>query len=147
EVIRERREQKSQSGRYARAGRDQHLRNLQAARQLNGMKRPCPSKTHHRDAMNIATTFGNGCFERIGHRLVDDFMDPPCRLERIDPKRLGDVLLQRLLRSRYIELHSATGKIIGIEEAKDQIGIGDGGQLATPAIARGTWRCPSARWA
>ena len=50
-------------------------------------------------------------------------------------ERLGDLLADCRRRSVEIKLHAATEEIVRVENAKDQVRVGDGGELATAAVA------------
>ena len=55
-------------------------------------------------------------------------------------ERLRDMRLQRLHRELAPNRQTAAGESLGIDEAEDDVGVGDGRHRATAAVARGPRR-------
>ena len=75
--------------------------------------------------------------EQAGHVCIDDATDPDRRLDRRQSERLGDLLVDRALRSLPVEPHPAAEEAVRIELAEHEVRIGDGHAVAPPPVADG----------
>ena len=78
--------------------------------------------------------------QRVGHVGVDHVADAGGGGFDAHAERLGDLLVDRGGRRLEIELHAPAEEIVRVENAEDQVRIGDGGELAAAAVADGTGR-------
>ena len=70
----------------------------------------------------------------VGHARVDDPLDPLGGVLDRDAERLGDAAADRLDRGGFVELHAAAEEGVGVDEAEDHVGVGDGRLGPTAAV-------------
>ena len=73
--------------------------------------------------------------QRVGHVAVDHAADAGGGGFDAHAERFGDLIADRGGRALEIELHAAAEEIVRVEDAEDQVGVGDGGKLAAAAVA------------
>ena len=74
--------------------------------------------------------------DQVGHLELGDLGDAAGALEERKPELFGD----RLERGRggvAVETHRPPGEVLAVQVAEHQVGVGDRGYLATPAVADG----------
>src|SRR5262245_13529110 len=93
-----------------------------AAEGENG-KAPGIDATAHRNQPNA-----------LRHMRVDDAVDPLSRAHAVDPQPVGDAI-DGDLGGAAIKPRLAAEKVVGIKEAENETGVGDGRLAATGAVA------------
>ena len=78
----------------------------------------------HHEIAGVEAALGGDAFDRIGHRGRGDAQNAVGGLDRVQPERIADPALERLLGGCHVELHLAAEKAIRAEPAEHQIGIG-----------------------
>src|SRR6185437_10891707 len=103
--------QKAKRGYHARKRRNDEPRDFQSTSKLGSMHGTGAAKADHRGAIDVAAALGDAGLHGVGHGLVDDLMDAPCRIEKADAERLGNFQLQCASRRGDIEFQPSTEKI------------------------------------
>ena len=115
--------------------RDQHLRDVELARQRAGVQRAGAAEGEEREVARVVAARQAHHADRARHPVVADAHDRCGRCRCIEAERRADVLEQRgadrIHRHRMLDREQA----LRIEPAKRQVGIGDGGACAAAAIA------------
>ena len=106
-------------------------------REVAGMQRPRPSEGDEHRLPGIAATLRHVHAHRPRHRLVDDVVHGPRRLQHRLPARTGEVLGDAVARRVFVETHRTAREVVGVEVAQQQVRIGHRGPGAAAAVADG----------
>ena len=64
----------------------------------------------------------------------------------LQPQGIGALLLNRPPRGLHVQLHFTAQKVVGVEAAQYQVGVGDGGLAAALAVGYRPWVSARALW-
>ena len=99
------------------------------------MQRPCPPEGGERRLPWIAAALRHVHAHRPRHRLVDDAVHGPRRLQHRLPARPGEVLGDAVARRVFVETHRTAREVVGVEVSEQQVGIGHRRPGAAAAVA------------
>ena len=109
-----------------RRARDDHLANTDLTRDCRCMQRSRTAIRDEGETTGIETALGRYPLHGVRHLGRGDPKDPVRCLGRVEPERLGHLVMHCALGSLDIETHLATEKAIGAEPSEKEVGIGDG---------------------
>ena len=95
-----------------------------------------PAIGDHREVARIQTAFGSDRLDRMGHGGDGDAENTLRRFHRTETERIGDLVEDRSLGCRNVELHFTAEETIRRQTAEQDIGIGDG-RLGTALTVTG----------
>ena len=117
--------------------RADHARDAELPRDLLRVDGPRAAGAEERVVARVAPALGDVHARGGGHVLVDDVVDAPGDLDRVEPQRAGEPL-DRLPRRREIHLDLAAGEVAGVEVAEEEIRVGHGRLRPAEAVGGGT---------
>ena len=129
--------QKAHRRRDPRIGRHQNLFDAKLGRDLDPVQRPRAAEGHERMVPRINALLHRARADRVGHVGVEDGEHAFGALVHAEVEALGEVA-DGALRRGLVQGHFAAQEVVLAEPAQDDVGVGDRGQGAAPAISRGT---------
>ena len=129
------RSQQPQARTRASGDGGEHRRYLQLARNLHHVHRPCTTGGHHRKRARIVALLSNVDARSRRHVFIDDVANAPRHIGHRELEFVCE-FTQRGFGQITPQLHFTTEKVVGIEIAQHQIGIGDGGFGAALPVTR-----------
>ena len=103
------------------------------------MHGPSPACGNEREFARIEAAFDGYFAHPLRHVVAGNAVDAGGRFLQGQSHRLCNLRLDRAPRGGQIKTHLAAGKIIRIEVAEREIGIGRGRKRAAPAVASRAW--------
>ena len=97
--------------------------------------RPRPSEGGQRERPGTLAPLHDMHAGGVGHVLIHQLVDAPCRLGHRQPHRSGDPGLDGPAGRFGVEFHAAAQEVVRIEVSEDQVGIGDGRLGPAQAVA------------
>ena len=124
DVVGGRGDEQPERGQHAGPERNHDPPDAELRREVTGMQRPCPPEGDERRLPGIAAALRHVHAHRPRHRLVDDVVHGPRRLQHRLSARPGEVLRDAVPRRIFIEAHRTAREVVGVEVAQQQVGIG-----------------------
>ena len=135
----DRRGQQTRGGQYARMAWDQHVCDAEFGGERGRMDRAGAAEGDQREAAWIEAAADRDQADALDHLRVHHAMDTERRVLHRQSEWSRDAPLDGSARQRRIERHGTAGEIGGIEPAKHDRCVGDGGFLAATPVAGGAW--------
>ena len=117
-------------------GRHHDLGHVEHRRDLGAVQRTGAAEGDQREVARVEALLHRLGADGVGHVAVDDGEHAFGRLVLVHAEGLGK-LRQRLVGPLGRESHLAAEEVVGIQPAEHEVGVGDRGRIAAPAVAGG----------
>ena len=120
---------------HARRERNQNRGNTQVESHLAGVHRSAAAESDQREVADIVASCRGDRFDRFLHFDIDDLQHPSAASSKSSLSGLAMFSWSSFFRLSLVELHSAAEEMIRVQNAGNDIGIGDRGVLAAAVVA------------
>ena len=99
------------------------------------MHRPCAPEGDQHELARVVAALHRHEAQCIHHGRVGDLHDAVCGGHDVQPERVGAFLLDRRARRGHVQLDLTAEKVVRVEAAEHQVGVGHRGLAAAFAVA------------